>query len=206
VHGIKRPEEGLQFPMSTNRFFIWLALWLLSPCMAAERGEPPALTMSVEPSISQDGAISVQFRLRYSGIENFEAEASSLPGVQRRNTIAIDVSRYPDYDNSENKPCGTLNDIIVVDDPGTGWRRVQPGEEWVENVKLSDLVSGVKDVVGHCDIVINWSYKMYTRDKVRFPRMAGSIVVPSNRRAIVPPDVRVTGDVWKYERTAEKKP
>ncbi len=186
--------------MSVKRYIVVLAV-MFSALGAAAGKSPATLTMHVTPVVSSDNDVSLRFQLRYTGQDSLEAQASSLPGVQRRFTIALDVQRYPDYDNPAGRPCANLQDIITIDDPGPGWKSVNSGQEFVEDVRLADLYKGVGDVLGRCELVVNWSYKMYTRDKIRFPRMAGSVVIPSSRRPVIPSDVSVQGDPWKYEKT-----
>jgi hypothetical protein len=157
------------------------------------------LTMHVVPTVLQDGDVSLQFHLRYVGEEAFEADQGSIASG-RGLRIALDATRFPDYDNNgRSGPCVNLEEIITVNDPDSGFREVKPGEEFVEVIRLSEQYHGVKEVLGQCELVVNWSYKMYTQDKVRFPRLAGSVVVPSSLRPVPPPDVTVQGTSWKYE-------
>jgi hypothetical protein len=178
----------------------------VAKCGDAPKGaDVPTLRMHVEPRISAEKEVRLHFHLRYEGKTGLEVEASTLPGVQRRHTIAVEVGRYPDYDNKDATPCGNLEEIITIDDPGPGWRVVQPGAAFDEDVKLDELYKGIDSMIGRCEVVINWSYKMYTRDEIRFPRMAGSVVVPWDARPIVPPDIVVRGSRWKYEHSHQGK-
>lgn len=166
--------------------------------VAAE--EPAELTMRVTPTVSQNGEVSLRFKLRYEGKQSFEADRGSIPSSKSLRIVSLGADRFPDYDNASTI-CRSLKEVITIDDPSPGYVEVKPGQEFVEDVPLSNKVEGVKDVLGRCELVVTWSYKMYTQDKVRFPRMAGSIVIPSSRVPVAPPDVTVRAAQWSYKPT-----
>jgi hypothetical protein len=161
----------------------------------------PSLTMQVTPTVNVGDDVTLTFRLRYQGSESITADISTLPGVQKLKTVFVDAGRFPDRDLPHGTKCGNLKEVIMIDDPGLGSIPVAPGQEFVETVHLSKWYLGLENVLGRCEIVVNWSYKLYAHDDtVGFPRMAGSVVIPSDQVPIVPPDIVVYG-VQKPDRS-----
>lgn len=178
--------------------FMILVLLQVGSLWPASVSADQSLTMRVVPIVLPSKEVQLDFDLRYDGDQSFEADVGTLPGVQARNVVALDADRFPDWDNQwAGNPCPSFREIISINEPSPGWRLVSGGQQFHERVALSDLYSGVEGSIGRCDIVINWSYKLYTKNKVRFPRMAGSVVIPSSMLPIVPPDVSVVGAPWK---------
>lgn len=166
---------------------------------------PPSLTMEVKPVVNA-GTITLTFKLTYQGNDEIVVDRSVLPGVQRMQAVYIDAGRFPDRDLPRGTHCGNLEEVIVIDDPGPGTQLVTPGEEFIDVIRLNDWYRGWEGVLGRCEVVINWSYKLYTHSGVIFPRMAGSIVVPSNQVPLIPPRALVFGvEVSKSPRTEGAK-
>lgn len=183
--------------MSARNLIFGFGCWLLFAGSTFAAADSATLTMQVVPTINSENQVLLRFRLRYDGQRSVEADVATLPGIQDRFTMRVDAHSLSDWDVlDDDGPCSTLKDIIKINEPSPGWRVVKPGEEFVEEIPLAELYTGIESAIGRCEIVVNWSYKMYTRDRIRFPRMAGSVVIPTSLRPVVPPEIRVQGEPW----------
>ena len=119
-----------------------------------------------------------------------------VPSSSELRILRLELTRFLDYDVDSAKPCAELDEIITIDDPSPGYRTVSPGQEFTAVVLLSERYEGVKDILGQCDLVAHWSFKMYTEDRLRFPRMAGSVVIPATLDPVFHPEIVVLGKAW----------
>jgi len=168
-------------------------------CIIALTGQAiakDAITMHVVPFVSSEEKLGIEFHLKYSGATKLTVEVSNLPGVQRLSTVYVDVQRTYDNNAEPFEICPSPTATMVIDDPGIGSRTVVAGQEFVEKVYLNDSVSNLSQIMGKCDVIAFWEYKLYAdsaNGPIDFPRMAGAVVFRRDLSFNVPPDVSVAG-------------
>ena len=167
----------------------------MSTCRCSE----PKLIMHVDPIVDIK-SFSIKFTLSYYGSYELEVDKGSLIGQGRLKTVSLDLSEFQDYDKEVGESCKKVEEKIYIDDPSPGWRKINDGESFSEILNVGDFFKEISDVIGKCDIVINWSYKIYTKGKYRFPRISGSFTIPSDLNLPLPSDVSAYGQRWEYKK------
>lgn len=138
--------------------------------------------MSVTPSVAKDASSAViVFRLRYEGIRPIKANVAWLPGERVFRFISFKADSFPIYDNNPFVYCPKPLEWVFIDDPGVGYKTISPGEDLIQEIDLFKLYENMPNILGKCDFVFYWSYKVYL-DGYDAPRVAGTVVIPATLR------------------------
>ncbi|MEZ5521341.1 MAG: hypothetical protein R3F08_07720 [Dokdonella sp.] len=176
---------------------IIVLIFVLSTTSVVNAGEA-LLRTTVTPKMVRGNDVALEFEVRFEGTMKYMVDAGSVPGFGGRSAVRVSAERVADLDKASNKPCQQLVEKITIDEVPTHWIEINPGSEFRHNVRLSQLYDGVAENSGQCDLIINWTYKIYTQDAVRFPRVAGSVVVSSDGKVSSPTTAVISGESWTY--------
>ncbi|MEZ5462216.1 hypothetical protein [Dokdonella sp.] len=161
------------------------------------------LRTSVTTMLIDENDVVLEFTVRFEGGQAVQVNAGSVPGFGDRSAVRVSAERVPDLDEASRRPCQQLIEKIYIDEVPTHWIEIKPASEFRHKIRLSDLYDGVGGNIGQCDLIINWTYKIYTEDAVRFPRVAGTAVVSSDGTVSLPTTTLVLGKSWKYTERSD---
>ena len=158
--------------------FLVTLLWIMPQAFAFN--QHAFIEMHVEPLIDKSKSkATLKFSLKYTGDSILVVDSHNLPGMRVARSISYMADSIIDYKSKQFKPCPTPEEKIFFDEGAIGNYELQPGEVLVQYIDLFQVYSEFEKILGVCDFVFYWNYKLDIEGDYEMPRIAGAIVIPS---------------------------
>ena len=142
------------------------------------------LTMEVTPRLVASRDLVVDFWLSSTSSVPMSIEKSSWFGGEDSSPISITAEQFPDFASQPFVACPAPLERIIISDPSPGAVQLPPKGGLRATVIMSTRYKNIQDIIGKCDLVLTWSYRLYLDEGPSASRMAGVVVIPASLRPL----------------------
>lgn len=153
---------------------------VVAALLCSYQGRTQSLTMDIVPriDIKKEEAL-LEFNLTYEGNESISVDISNLLGKRIR-SISFKADRIRNFNNKPFINCPIPEQKIFIDDPGIGYVLIKPGETVTQKIDLYQIFYKFDQIIGKCDFVFYWNYKLDITKSYQAPRIGGAVIIPAN--------------------------
>lgn len=122
----------------------------------------------------------IDFKMIYKGMDPIIVSRDNLIGSRVFENVNLQAVSFLDYRKSRFVKCPKPIQNILIDDAGVGVEKISHNAVLEQRIDLNEVYGNMSKILGRCDLVIYWSYKIDVQSGPQIERLAGALVIPSD--------------------------